>query len=387
MVNFNAIDEQCLRNRAALKWGPWGEEVISLSVADIDFQIPREIKDGVMRSLEENRTPYSSYGGDPDVVEVVCEKLNRVNGIPATPDDVHMVPGTMFAIFLACYYTLSPGDEALICPAPVYPPFMENIHNANGVPLYNPLNFHHDLKLDLDDLERRITPRTRLLMLCNPHNPSGRVLTREELEAIGRIAQQHDLFIFSDELYEDMVFEGEHVSIASLDTDLFERTLTAFGFSKAFGIPGYRIAYIACRGAHMKELKKRLHGMIVHVDTLAQAAAKAALISGTPWLTAFLAHLRRMRDYAANQLAAIPGIECHVPQATPFLFPNLSSFGMTSHDITQYLEQKAKVIVQDGAEYGPHGEGHVRINFATTYPVLSKAIGRIEKALMALKRS
>ena len=386
MVNFNSIDEQFLRNRAALKWGSWGKDVISLSVADIDFHTPQEIKDGVIRSLEENRTPYSSYGGDPDVVEVVCEKLNRVNGIPATPEDVHMVPGTMFAIFLACYYTVGPGDEALICPAPVYPPFMENIHNAKGVPVYNPLDFHHDLNLDLDDLKERITPRTRLLMVCNPHNPSGRVLTRKELEAIGRIAQQHDLFIFSDELYEDMVFEGEHVSIASLDTDLFERTLTAFGFSKAFGIPGFRIAYIACRGAHMKELKKRLHGMIVHADTLAQAAAKAALINGTPWLTAFMAHLTRMRDFTAAQLAKIPGIECPVPQATPFLFPDLSSFGMTSKEMTQYLEQNAKVIVQDGAEFGPPGEGHVRINFATAYPVLKEAIGRIEKALMALKR-
>ncbi|MBW2077179.1 MAG: aminotransferase class I/II-fold pyridoxal phosphate-dependent enzyme [Deltaproteobacteria bacterium] len=288
MVNFNAIDEQLLRKRAALKWGPWGEDVISLSVADIDFQIPREIKDGVMRALEEDRTLYSSYGGDPDVLEVVCEKLNCVNGTPATSDDVHMVPGTMFAIFLACYYTLVAGNEALICPAPVYPPFMENIHNAHGIPVYSPLDFHHGLKVDLDDLERRITPRTRLLMVCNPHNPSGRVLTREELEAICRIAQQHDLFIFSDELYEDMVFEGEHVSIASLDTDLFERTLTAFG--------------------------------------------------------------------------------------------------MTSHEMKHYLEQKAKVIVENGAEFGPHGEGHVRINFATAYLVLKEAMDRIEKALIALKR-
>jgi aspartate/methionine/tyrosine aminotransferase len=263
---------------------------------------------------------------------------------------------------------------------------MENIRNAKGVPVYNPLDFHHDLKLDLDDLQRRITPRTRLLMVCNPHNPTGRVLTREELEAIGRIAQQHDLFMFSDELYEDMVFEGEHVSIASLDNDLFERTLSVFGFSKAFGIPGFRIAYIACRGAHMKELRKRLHGMIVHADTLAQAAAKAALTSGAPWLTAFWSHLKDMRDYTATRLVEIPGIECPVPQATPFLFPDLSSFGMNSREMARYLEQNARVIVQDGAEFGPSGEGHVRINFATAYPVLSEAMDRIEKALMALKR-
>jgi len=382
MGDFDTIDEEFLRTRAALKWGSWGRDVISLSVADIDFPAPREIKEGVIRALEQDRTPYGAYAGDPDVLEVVCEKLNRLNHIPATPDDVHMIPGTMFGIFLACYYALKPGDEAVICPAPVYPPFMENIENAHGVPVFNPLDFHNDLQLDLDDLKRRITPRTRLLMLSNPHNPSGRVFTREELEGIAQIAQQNNLLIFSDELYEDMIFEGEHISLASLSPDLFERTLSAFGFSKAFGIPGFRIAYLVCHGKHMQELKKRLHGMIVHTDTLAQAAAKAALTKGAPWLTRFMLHLKKMRDYALERVSAIPGIWCPVPQATPFLFPDITSFGMTSKDMTRFLQEKAKVIVQNGAEFGPPGQGHIRINFATAYPVLREAIDRIEKALM-----
>jgi len=386
MADFETIDEEFLRRRAALKWRRWGEDVISLSVADIDFPAPREIKEGVIRALEEDRTPYGAYGGDPDVLEVVCEKLNRVNRIPATPDDVHMIPGTMLSIFLACYYALKPGDEAVICPAPVYPPFMENIENAQGVPVFNPLDFHNDLKLDLDDLKRRITPRTRLLMVSNPHNPSGRVFTREELEGIGQIAKDNNLLIFSDELYEDMIFEGKHVSIASLDADLFERTLSAFGFSKAFGIAGFRIAYIVCHGKHMQELKKRLHGMIVHADTLAQAAAKTALTNGAPWLERLMVHLREMRDYAIERLSAIRGVWCPVPQATPFLFPNLASFGMTSQEMTRHLEENAKVIVENGAEFGPPGEGHIRINFATAYPVLRDAFDRIEKALMKIRQ-
>lgn len=387
MADFETIDEEFLRRRAALKWSRWGEDVISLSVADMDFPAPREIKEGVIRALEEDRTPYGAYGGDPDVLEVVCEKLSRVNRIPATPDDVHMIPGTMLSIFLACYYALKPGDEAVICPAPVYPPFMENIENAQGVPVFNPLDFHNDLKLDLDDLKRRITPRTRLLMVSNPHNPSGRVFTREELEGIGQIAKENNLLIFSDELYEDMIFEGKHVSIASLDADLFERTLSAFGFSKAFGIAGFRIAYIVCHGKHMQELKKRLHGMIVHADTLAQAAAKTALTNGTPWLERLMVHLREMRDYAIERLSAIRGVWCPVPQATPFLFPNLASFGMTSQEMTRHLEENAKVIVENGAEFGPPGEGHIRINFATAYPVLKEAFYRIEKVLMKIRQT
>ena len=384
--DFENVNKEFLYKRAALKWAPWSEEVISLSVADIDFPASRDIKEGVIRAVNEDRTPYGSYGGDADVIDAVCHKLNHVNHIPATPEDVHMIPGTMFAIFLACYYFLKPGDEAVICPAPVYPPFIHNILNAQAVPVFNPLDFRKGLRLDLDDLKSRITPRTRLLMVSNPHNPAGRVFSREELEGIARIAQEHDLLVFADELYEDMIFEGEHISIASLSKDLFERTLTVFGFSKAFGIPGYRIAYLTSRGGFMKGLKRRIHDIIVHTDTLAQAAAKAALTSGKPWLEKLMAHLKMMRDKGVERISRTPGVWCPVPQATPFLFPNISSFGMSSREMTEYLKRKAKVIVMDGSEFGPPGEGFVRINIATAPPVLEEAISRIEKALLVLRK-
>jgi aspartate/methionine/tyrosine aminotransferase len=219
-------------------------------------------------------------------------------------------------------------------------------------------------------------------MLSNPHNPSGRVFTRTELEGIARIAEEHDLFILSDELYEDMIFEGSHVSMASLGQEVFERTLSVFGFSKAFGIPGYRIAYIVCRGKQMQALKKRIHDMIVHTDTLAQAAAKAALLHGGPWLSQFMLHLRKMRDYAVWRFSRISGVHCSVPEGTPFLFPNIRSLGMTSLEMTRYLQEKARVIVQSGSAFGPAGEGHVRINFATALPMLTEALDRIEEALL-----
>lgn len=386
MAEFDTVDRELLKKRAFCKWGPCADDdVISLSVADLDFPPPREIKDGIIRAVEEDRTFYGAYGGDADVVEVICNKLHRANKIPATPDDVHMIPGTMFAIFVSCYYALKPGDEAVICPAPVYPPFMENIENAQGVPVFSSLDFRNGLALDLDDLKRRITPSTRLLMVSNPHNPTGRVLTRKELEGIARVAEENDLMIFCDELYEDMVFQGTHISLASLSPDTFERTITVFGFSKAFGIAGYRIAYIVCRGKHMQELKRRLHGMIVHADSLAQAAAKAALTSGAPWLEGLMAHLRKMRDYGVERLSQVPGVWCPVPQATPFLFPDLSSFGMTSEAVARYLKDEARVIVHNGAKYGPPGEGFIRINVGTTHSLLKEAFDRIEEALSKLR--
>jgi aspartate aminotransferase len=372
MSDFESVDLGFLRKRAALKWTRWQDDVISLSVADLDFKAPEEIKEAVIRAAREDRTPYGSYGGDPDVVEVVCDKLRRVNRLPATPDHVHMIPGTMFAIFMACYYFLKPGDEAVICPGPVYPPFIHNVLHAQAVPVFSPLDFRNGLSLDLDDLKRRISPRTRMLMVSNPHNPTGRVFTRKELEGIAEIARRHDLLIFVDELYEDMLFEGEHVSIASLSRDLFRRTISVFGFSKAFGIPGYRIAYLVTGGNFASALKKRIHDVIVHADTLAQAAAKAALTTGGPWISRLMAHLKEMRDYGVERLTRIPGVSCPVPQATPFLFPD------TAKQLSEILKEKARVIVMDGAEFGPPGENYIRINFATSRDVLKEAFDRIE---------
>ncbi|HDR16320.1 MAG TPA: aminotransferase class I/II-fold pyridoxal phosphate-dependent enzyme [Desulfobacteraceae bacterium] len=381
MGYFNNVDRQFLKTRATLKWGKWNDDIISLTVADMDFPAPDAIKNAVIEAVNEDRTPYSAYAGDPDVLEAVCEKLNRANKIPAKPEDVHMIPGTMFAIFLACYYALEPGCEAVICPSPVYPPFLENIENAGGTSVHCSVDLNSGNTLDLEDLQRRITPKTRIIMLSNPNNPCGLVLTRRELEGIARIAQDHDLLIFSDELYEDMIFEGEHISIASLESDLFERTITAFGFSKAYGIPGFRIAYITCRGKHMAAIKKLLHGMIVHADTLAQAAAKAALLHGGSWLSDFMAHLKKMREYTVQRLNSIEGIKCPLPRATPFVFPDVGRFGVSGDRLAQILVEEAGVAVYGGAAYGPAGKNRIRINFATAKPVLEEAMDRIQARL------
>jgi aspartate/methionine/tyrosine aminotransferase len=182
-----------------------------------------------------------------------------------------------------------------------------------------------------------------------------------------------------------MLFEGEHVSMASLGDDLFRRTLTVFGFSKAFGIPGYRIAYIVAGGEFAAALKKRIHDVIVHADTLAQAAAKAALTTGSPWISKLMAHLKEMRDYGIERLNRIPGVSCPVPQATPFLFPDISGLGMKAKELCEILKEKAKVIVMDGAEFGPPGEKYIRINFATSRDVLKEAFDRIHAAVNNLK--
>ncbi|MBW2149713.1 MAG: pyridoxal phosphate-dependent aminotransferase [Deltaproteobacteria bacterium] len=381
MGQFDTVDKEFLFRRAAIKWGKWDRDVLSLSVADMDFPAPLEIKQAIIRCVEEDRTPYGLHQGDQEFREILALKIRQRNCIPATADDVLVIPGAMAGIFLSCAHSLRPGDEAILCPSPVYPPFIKNIHLAGATAVHCSLDMRGDRRLDPEELDRLVTDRTRLLMVCNPHNPTGRVLTREELSGIAEVARKHNLTVFCDELYEDMVYEGKHISLASLDEDMSHRTITVFGFSKAFGIPGFRVAYLTIQDPVIQELTDRAHYYWVHADTLAQAAGMAALTECDGWLAEFMDHMRQMRDYVVNRLNGMDGVHCPSPEATPFVFPDLSAFGKSSLDITDYLRDQARVIVQEGSSFGSSGEGCVRINFATSRNILNEAMDRIQAAL------
>jgi aspartate/methionine/tyrosine aminotransferase len=287
----------------------------------------------------------------------------------------------MFGIFLACWYSLKPKEEAIIAPGPVYGPFFENVACAGGKAVFNVLN-ETDHRFDLDDLKKKITRRTRLLMVCNPHNPTGRVFTREELEGIAFLAKKYNLTVFADELYEDLVYEGEHISIASLSEDMAKRTLTVFGFSKAFSAGGLRVAYCVNQGEIMKVFRTRLPLMIGNTDRLVQAAAKEALTGAQGWLDGLRTHLRSMRDYSMQRMNALGQFELIKPEAGFYLFPRMISKRMNSVEMASFLRQKARVAVVPGVRFGKGGEGHIRINFGTSKKILTEALDRIEKALL-----
>ncbi len=381
MISFDRIDRDYLFLRAYQKWGRWGRDVISLSVADIDYPPPREVQEAVEEWLGQERTPYGHYQGEPELRQALAAKVRAVNGIPVSEEDILVIPGTMFAIFLACYLCLRPGDEAILTPAPVYGPFWKNVMAAGAMPIPHDLVMEPGFPYSRGTLSGLITPCARLLMLCNPHNPTGRVLKIEELETIAQVALEHDLMIFSDELYEDMIFEGEHRSIGSLGKEVFQRTLTVFGFSKALGIPGYRVAYMLIPPGIRTRVVEATQRILVHTDILAQAAAMGALRAIGPWVETFMRHLREMRDRSLERIQRIPRLVCSRPEATPFLFPDARAFGLTSHDLAKHLLDKAKVVVQPGSHFGPSGEGFIRINLATSWEILSEAFDRMERAL------
>lgn len=384
VMDFQHVDLSFLRQRALLKWGRWPEGVISLSVADIDYPPPAEIQKSVVEWLCQDRTPYGHYQGDEELRRLLAAKLRERNKIPATHEDILIVPGTMFAIFLVCYLFLRPGEEAILSPSPVYGPFWKNVEATGARPVPHDLDMEGGFGFRGEALPGLVTPRTRLLMVCNPHNPTGRVLAREELHVLARAALENDLVLFADELYEDMVFQGEHVSLASLGPEVYERTITVFGFSKAFGIPGYRVAYMVVPPGFRNRVVEASRRIIVHTDLLAQAAALGALRASSWWVPSLMAHLKEMRDRALERLGKIPGVRCEPPQATPFVFPDMRELGMSSEKLARFFLEQARVVVQPGHQFGPAGEGFVRLNVATSWDVLGEALERMERALAEL---
>lgn len=245
-------------------------------------------------------------------------------------------------------------------------------------------------KYDIDLLRSLITPKTKLLCLCNPHNPAGKVFNREELTELGQVAIDNDLWIMSDEIWSDIVFPGNtYTSIASISKELAERTLTVYGFSKSFGLAGLRVGYIISPNAMIHEgivETSMVRTTAFGVSTLSQVAAKAAYEKCWYWVDAFIQHLTVNHNYAVDRLNKMKGVSCHRPQGCYLVFPDITDTKRSSTVVADYLLKQAKVAVVPGAEkwFGPGAEGHIRICIATSHNILKEGLDRIEKALNEL---
>jgi aspartate aminotransferase/cystathionine beta-lyase len=289
-------------------------------------------------------------------------------------------------MFVAARFALKPGDEALIFD-PVDFLFKASIDAAGGVAVRAPVHAETGA-FDWGALERAIGPRTRMLTVCNPHNPVGRVLRREELETIAELALRHDLWILSDEVWCDIVYPpNRHVSIASLGPEVAERTLGVYGFSKTFGLAGLRVGFLAAPSQKVRdELLEvsRAPTTAYGVSTLSQVAAQVAYQEAWPWFERFRAHLQSMRDLAMTRLSAIPGLSVRAPEGTYVLLVDIRGLGRGSEeDVARLLLEVGRVAVVPGLArwFGPGATGHIRLTFCTSKGVLTEALDRIEATL------
>jgi aspartate/methionine/tyrosine aminotransferase len=360
-----------------------------LDQGDVSFDAPATVKSAMARAIVENRSHYLQTTGVPRLRELLAAKLRDKNGIPADdPEDVLVTNGGIHGLYLICRALLDPGDEVLV-PDPAWPPAVGNILAAQGVPVACPLHESAGWRYDLDQVESKITTKTRVLYINSPSNPTGGVLHRPDIERLAEIARSHDLWVISDEAYEDVVFEGEHVSIASLP-GMYERTIPLYTFSKTYAMTGLRLGYIAIRNANIRErAKKLLFYTTSNVASVVQFGGIGALEGPQDCVDAFRSELRSRRDlfyagireHAAGILAGQPpaGAFYAFLRINPKWDHKAASTSSLSWRMVEYLIKNGRIGCVPGVDFGAHGEGYVRFCFARDRTELAGAIASMRQ--------
>lgn len=362
--------------------------VVNLSAGgQIHRQPPDFVIQALRQAIDEGRFHYPGVRGDADLREAVAEKLARDNGIKADPEsEILPTIGAQFPIDAALRVLIGPGDEVLL-PDPEYASMEPVIRMYGGDAVPVPL---HDTAarwaFDPADLKRHVSSRTKVFCFSNGNNPAGYLYTREDLEAIAALAQRHSLFVFSDEEYEKLVFDGRrHTSIASLP-GMAERTITAFSFSKAYCLSGLRIGYAVGPAAVMDHMYNVIRFGIQAVGALGMRAALAVLQGPSDaWLRGVIADLQADRDYAVARLKRMPGVRVHAPVGCYFLWCCVDAGGLPSWDLAEYLLREARISVISGHQFGRSGRSYLRVSGCVGRQRLEEGLDRMERALEGLR--
>ncbi len=355
-----------------------GRDVVHLEIGEPDFDTPANVIEAGCDALRGGWTHYGPAAGLPELRQAIADYVNHSRGTAFGPEHVVVTPGGKPIMFFVILALLEAGDEA-IYPDPGFPIYgsMINFVGAKAVPIH--LREEKDFGLDVDELASLITPRTRLLILNSPANPTGGVLERADLEAIARLAVEHDLVVLADEIYSEILYEGEHVSIATMP-GMRERTIVLDGFSKTYAMTGWRLGY----GLMPEELAGQVAKLMVNsVSCTAAAVQRAgleALTGPQDEVRAMVEAFRRRRDLIVDGLNRIPGISCLCPKGAFYVFPNITGTGMGSKAFADRLLDEHGVAALSGTAFGAHGEGYLRLSYANSEENLLKALERIEAA-------
>ncbi len=358
--------------------------VISLGIGEPDFVTPWHIREAAVYSLERGHTGYTSNLGLPKLREAITRYVGKHFGIAYdAPTEVLVSVGVSEALDLALRALLDPGDEVLYH-EPCYVSYSPSIALAHGVPVAVPTRAEDGFALRAEAVAERITPRSKVLMLNFPTNPTGATMRREELENIAALCRRHDLIVVTDEIYSELTYDGgEHTSIAALP-GMKERTIFLHGFSKAFAMTGFRIGY-ACAPAPLIEAMMKIHQYgILCASITSQEAAIEALQHGEPGVETMRRDYEGRRNFIVGALNGL-GLPCHKPHGSFYTFPDIRPSGLTSQEFSLRLLREKKVAVVPGTAFGPSGEGYVRACYATSLPQIKTAMGLIGEFLSELK--
>ena len=367
-----------------------GENIITFSIGEPDFPTPQPIVEACEQALREGKTKYTAVSGIAALREAVCEKLRKDNGLDYTPAQICISSGAKQALSNAVFALCDEGDEVLI-PTPCYVSYVEIVKLAGGVPVLVPTN--DDFSLNAENFRRAITPRTKLILLNSPNNPTGAVYSRASLEELGQIAEENDLYVVSDEVYEKLVYDGaEHVSIASVSDAMKERTVVVNGFSKAYAMTGWRLGYTASN----LTVSRACNAFQGHMTSCSTSFVQYAALRAFTDCDAAIENMRRAfeerRDYMHARLNAMPGISCQKPQGAFYLMPDVRAYLgrtegtrtiATAEDLCNFLLDEAGVAAVFGEAFCMPGT--VRFAYANSMENIRLGMDRMEAALAKLR--
>ncbi len=358
-------------------------DAISLGVGEPDFDTPWRIREEGIYSLEQGRTFYTSNAGLKELKVEISRYLERKVQVSYDPDqEILVTVGGSEGIDVALRAMLNPGDEVLI-PQPCYVSYLPCVVMADGEPVVIPLKQENEFKLTAEELEAAITPKTKILILPYPNNPTGAIMTKEDLEPIAEIVKKHDLYVLSDEIYSELTYKYDHVSIASLP-GMQERTLLINGFSKGFAMTGWRLGYICGPKLIMEQILKIHQYAIMCAPTTSQYAAVEALRSCDQEVQEMRKAYDQRRRYLVHEFRRMK-LDCFEPFGAFYIFPNIQEFGMSSDEFaTRFLEEE-KVAVVPGSAFGASGEGFLRVSYAYSLDDLKEALMRLGRFIDRLR--
>jgi aspartate aminotransferase len=371
-----------------------GIDVISFGAGEPDFDTPERIKDAAVQAMRRGQTKYTEVGGILELRAAVCAKLKRDNGLVYEPADVLVSVGAKHTLFNLVVALVNPGDEVLV-PSPYWVSYPEQVRLVGGVPVEVATTEASGFDLDAERLRAAVTPRTKLIVVNSPNNPTGAVFSRAALEAVARLAVERSLWIVSDECYEALTFEGRHASIASFGPEIKARTVTVNTCSKAYAMTGWRIGYAAGPRALIRAMTDVQSQVTSNPSSIAQWAAVEALGGSQDEVAKMAAEFDRRRRVIVAGLNALPGVSCVMPRGAFYAFANVSGlFGRTwrrpegdltlksSLDVTGFFLEAARVAVVPGNDFG--SDAHVRLSYATSDALISEGLARMAAALASL---
>jgi aspartate aminotransferase len=362
-----------------------GKKVISFTVGEPDFPTPQHIVDACIQALNAGMTKYIDATGLPELREAIAEKSKRENGIPCEAANVLVAP-TKHCLFESVFATVNPGDEVLV-PDPAWVSYAPFVAMAEGKAVPVRLQEDHDFRMTPAEVAKHITPKTKVIMMNSPSNPCGSVNTPEDIKGIADLANDHNLMVITDEVYEKIIFDGhKHLSIASLP-GMFDRTMTVHGFSKSYSMTGWRLGWVVAPKPILGGISKIQQHTITHAPTFIQKAGVAALKGPTAPLEMMVKEFQKRRDIVDSALKTIPHVSAPKPFGAFYAFVKFDekvTSKMSDEEIALYIAKEGNVVTTPGDSFGPSGKGHVRLSFATSTTDVVKGMAGIKVAMEKL---